>query len=415
MIVGMASAQTSLVLSFEAARKVVEDHCAGMHASGKELSELLDSYGRVLAEPIAADRDVPPFPRATRDGYAVRSADLAQLPAMLQVSGEIRAGAKAEELMEVEAGTAVGIMTGAPVPAGADAVVMIEHTEERGESVLLTKPVGAGDNVVPAGAEARRGQRLLSTGTRLDSASLALAASAGRARVLVYSKPRVAILATGDELVDVDVPPGPTQIRNSNSYSLAAHVKTAGGEPVMLPIAPDEPNRLKELIEEGFESDLLLISGGVSMGKYDLVEQTLAEFDADFFFTGALIQPGKPIVFGRSAANKYFFGLPGNPVSTLVTFQLFVEPVIQALAGSKPQKLIFWRAQSSKPIKVKPGLTRFLPAMLSGEFENARVELLPWQGSGDITATAQANCFMVVPPHNGEIAAGAWVSVLARS
>lgn len=411
----MASAQTSLVLSFEAARKVVEDHCTGMHASGKELAALLDSYGRVLAEQIVADRDFPPFPRATRDGFALRSADLAQLPATLRVIGEMRAGAKPELSTEVLQGTAVGIMTGAPVPAGADAVVMIEHTEERGESVVVTKAAAAGENVVPAGAEGRRGQRLLSPGTRLDAASLALAASAGRARVLVYARPRVAILATGDELVDVDVLPGPTQIRNSNSYSLATQVKAAGGEPLMLPIAPDEPNRLKELIEEGFDADLLLISGGVSMGKYDLVEQTLAEFDAEFLFTGALIQPGKPIVFGRNAANKYFFGLPGNPVSTLVTFQLFVEPVIQALAGSKPEKLIFWRAQLSKPIRVKPGLTRFLPAIISGELEHVRVELLPWQGSGDMAATAQANCFIVVPPEHGEIAAGEWVSILARS
>jgi molybdopterin molybdotransferase len=411
----MPSTETSLVLSFEAARKVVEDCSTGLHPSGKELVQLLDCYGRVLAEPITADRDFPPFARATRDGYAVRSADLAQLPARLRITGEIRAGAKPEEMFAIETGSAAAIMTGAPVPAGADAVVMIEHTERHADNVLTTKRIATGENVVPAGAEAKHGQHLIAPGARLDPAGLALAAAVGRGRLLVYSKPQIAILATGDELVDVDVFPGPSQIRNSNSYSLAVLVKAAGAEPVLLPIAPDEPKRLKELIEEGFESELLLISGGVSMGKYDLVEQTLAEFNPEFLFTGALIQPGRPIVFGRSATGKYFFGLPGNPVSTLVTFQLFVEPVIQALAGATPKKLIFCHAQLRKELKAKPGLKRFLPAILSGEFENASVDLLPWQGSGDMTATAQANCFIVVPPDKEHIAAGEWVSILRRS
>ncbi|PYV87079.1 MAG: molybdopterin molybdenumtransferase MoeA [Acidobacteria bacterium] len=410
----MASTQSSLVLSFEAARKIIEDHSQGLHATGKELLDLLAAYGRVLAEPVAADRDFPPFDRATRDGYAVRSSDLSELPASLRIIGEIRAGVKPEELVEVQVGTAAAIMTGAPVPSGADAVLMLEHTERHGDSVLITKPITAGENVVPAGAEARRGQRLLSPNTKLDPASLALAAAAGRSRVLVYGKPRIAVLATGDELVDVDVPPGSNQIRNSNTYSLAAQVRAAGGDPVMLPIAPDEPKRLRQLIEEGFESQLLLISGGVSMGKYDLVEQVLAEFNTKFFFTGALIQPGRPIVFGRNPANKYFFGLPGNPVSTMVTFQLFVEPMIYALAGRGAQKLIFSRAQLGKEIKVKPGLKRFLPAMLSGEFENARVELVPWQGSGDMAATARANCFIVVAAEKERVAAGEWVPIMLR-
>jgi molybdopterin molybdotransferase len=414
IIFGMASTQSSLVLSFEAARKIIEDHSQGLHATGKELLDLLAAYGRVLAEPVAADRDFPPFDRATRDGYAVRSSDLSELPASLRIIGEIRAGVKPEELVEVQVGTAAAIMTGAPVPSGADAVLMLEHTERHGDSVLITKPITAGENVVPAGAEARRGQRLLSPSTKLDPASLALAASAGRSRVLVYGKPRIAVLATGDELVDVDVPPGSNQIRNSNTYSLAAQVRAAGGDPVMLPIAPDEPNRLRQLIEEGFESQLLLISGGVSMGKYDLVEQVLAEFNTEFFFTGALIQPGRPIVFGRNPANKYFFGLPGNPVSTMVTFQLFVEPMIYALAGRGAQKLIFSRAQLGKEIKVKPGLKRFLPAMLSGEFENARVELVPWQGSSDMAATARANCFIVVAAEKERVAAGEWVPIMLR-
>jgi molybdopterin molybdotransferase len=251
----------------------------------------------------------------------------------------------------------------------------------------------------------------------------------GRSRLLVYGKPAVAILSTGDEIVDIDVPPAPTQIRNSNSYSLAAQVQAAGGEPVLLPIAPDEPERLRELIADGLESDLLLLAGGVSMGKYDLVEQVLAEFQAEFFFTGARIQPGKPVVFGRapcgrgrlarelppsSPAHVYFFGLPGNPVSTMVTFELFVRPIVEALAGLPPRKLAFLSARLKSDIKTKTGLTRFLPAVLSGEFANTQVELAAWHGSGDIASMTRANCYVVISPDRDQIQAGEWVPVLMR-
>ncbi len=234
-----------------------------------------------------------------RDGYAVRAADISQLPATLEVIGEIKAGARSEDIPTLQPGQAAAIMTGAPAPPGADAVVMVEHTSSAAGRVQIMKPVAAGDNIAAIASEAKRGEKLLSPGARLDFAAIAVAASVGRSRLLVYSKPKVAILSTGDEIVDIDVPPAPTQIRNSNSYSLAAQVQGAGGEPVLLPIAPDEPERLRELIADGLESDLLLLAGGVSMGKYDLVEQVLAEFQAEFFFTGARIQPGKPIVFGR--------------------------------------------------------------------------------------------------------------------
>jgi len=402
------------VLSFEQARHTVEEHAAQLRPHGKELVELLDSAGQILAEPVPADRNFPAFPRATRDGYAVRAADLAKLPATLHVIGEIKAGAP-DAPFTLKPGETAAIMTGAPAPPGADAVVMIEYTSRHGDQVEITRGIGAGDNIVPIGAEAKRGDRLLVPGMKLDHAAIALAASVGRSHLLIYSKPRVAVLSTGDELVDIDVPPAPNQIRNSNSYSLAVQIQMAGGEPVLLPIAPDEPERLRELIAEGLEADLLLLTGGVSMGKYDLVEQALLELDAEFFFTGAQIQPGRPIVFGRipdAGNHKYFFGLPGNPVSTMVTFELFARPVLDALAGLQPRKLIFLHAKLKSEIKTKPGLKRFLPAVLSGEFETAEVELVPWQGSGDIAATARANCYVVVD--GGDIAAGEWVPVLMR-
>jgi molybdopterin molybdotransferase len=416
-----------IILSFEAARHLVEEHAAALRPRGKELVELLESTGCVLAEPVAADRNFPPFPRATRDGYAVRAADLSQLPATLDVIGEIKAGGAAG--MPIESGQAVSIMTGAPAPPGADAVVMVEYTTREGERVTIDKGIVAGDNIVPVGAEAKRSERLLTPGIPLDHAAIAVAASVGRSHLLVYCKPRVAVLSTGDEIVDIDVPPGPTQIRNSNSYSLAAQIQVAGGEPVLLPIAPDKPARLRELIAEGFEADLLLLTGGVSMGKYDLVEQALAEFNTEFFFTGAQIQPGRPVVFGRvpggastparegapaPPAHTYFFGLPGNPVSTMVTFELFARPMMEALAGMLPRKLIFLHAKLKSEISIKTGLKRFLPAILSGEFEWAEVELVGWQGSGDIAATARANCYVVTATDQEHIAAGEWVPVLMR-
>jgi molybdopterin molybdotransferase len=267
---------------------------------------------------------------------------------------------------------------------------------------------------------------------RLDYAAISVAASVGRVHLLVYAKPQVAVLATGDEIVDIDLHPGPSQIRNSNTYSLAAQIQAAGGEPILLPIAPDEPKRLRELISDGLDADLLLLSGGVSMGKYDLAEQVLGEFQAEFFFTGARIQPGKPVVFGRiaggpdrgareplrdhsgAAPGKYFFGLPGNPVSTMVTFELFVRPLLEALAGRPPSKLVFLHAKLKSEIKTKTGLRRFLPAILSGEFEGAEVDLAPWHGSGDIAAMALANCYIVIPPDRERIPAGEWAAVVLR-
>ncbi len=422
----------SLVPTFEDARRTVEDHAAGISPGGTETVSLLHAASRILAEPITADRDIPPFPRSTRDGYAVRAADLAKLPAKLKVIGEIKAG-PGQVPPTLNRGQTYSIMTGAPVPPGADAVVMVEYTSAQADSVEITKAVAPGENIVPQGAEAKRGSLLLDRGTRLNEADIALVASVGRSRLQVYVRPRVAVLTTGDEIVEVDAEPGPTQIRNSNTYSLAVQIQKAGGDPVLLPIAPDEPNHLRQLIEEGLQSDLLIMTGGVSMGRYDLVEQALAELQAEFFFTGAKIQPGRPVVFGRvphscgsgrlarSGASapdsnqdpsKYFFGLPGNPVSTMVTFELFARPVLEALSGMSPRPLTFVHARLKSDIRIKTGLTRFLPATISGKYEDSQAEPVPWQGSGDIAARARANCYIVIPPDREHLLAGEWVAVM---
>jgi molybdopterin molybdotransferase len=416
----------SLVLSFQDARRLVEQHASLLSPGASESVALLNAAGRILAEPVAADRDIPPFPRSTRDGYAVRAGDLAQLPATLTVIGEIKAGPPPAGKVPspLGRGEAFSIMTGAPVPSGADAVVMIEYTSLEGNCATVTKSIRPGENIVAQGAEAKRGSLLLNPGTHLNEAGIALAASVGKAQLQVFVRPRIAVLTTGDEIVEVAREVGPTQIRNSNKYSLAVQIQHAGAEPVLLPIAPDEPRRLRQLMEEGLRSDLLLMTGGVSMGRYDLVEQVLAELHAEFFFTGATIQPGRPIVSGRvpyrsggagvTLSHRYFFGLPGNPVSTMVTFELFARPMIEALAGMSPRPLAFLHARLKSEIRVSPGLTRFLPAILYGQFENAQVELVPWHGSGDIAARFRSNCLVVIPPDGEHIAAGGWVAVMLR-
>ena len=411
----MSSAPSvSLVLSFEEARRVVEQHAAAVTAPQTEAVDLLAAADRVLAEQITADRNLPPFPRSTRDGYAVRSADLFQLPATLDVIAEIKAGEKLERIPSmISSGQAAAIMTG----------MQPTDTLPLPERVEITRAVAPGENLVPEGAEAREGTVLISRGTRLNDAAIALAASVGKSQLQVYKRPPVAVLTTGDEIVDVNATPGPTQIRNSNSYSLAVQIAKAGGEPVLLPIAPDESSGLRRLMDEGLKSDLLLMTGGVSMGRYDLVEQVLAELKAEFFFTGAKIQPGRPVVFGKCRAassgrdvrETYFFGLPGNPVSTMVTFELFARPMLESLAGMSPRKLKFVHAKLKSEIRVKSGLKRFLPAILSGEFEDSQVELVRWQGSGDIAATALANCYIVVPEDCEKIQAGEYVPILPRA
>ena len=302
-------------------------------------------------------------------------------------------------------------MTGAAVPAGADAVVMVEYTTRHSETVDIQRGVASGENVVPRGAEAESGQELLAPGVRLTPAAIAAAASVGAAKIEVFQQPRVAILSTGDEIVDFASTPAAHQIRNSNTHSLAAQVLNAGGIPVPLPVAPDELKALRQLIDEGLTSDVLLITGGVSMGKYDLVETVLRDLGAEFIFTGAQIQPGKPVVFGR-VGEKYFFGLPGNPVSTMVTFELFARAIIDALSGATPTPLRFLQAKLKSDVRTKTGLTRFLPAELSGKHSETEVELVRWQGSGDIAATARANCFAVIPPDREIFKAGEMISVL---
>lgn len=369
-----------------------------------------DAVGRVLAEPVVADRDQPPFPRATRDGYACRSADLQA--GGLRVVGQLRAG-EAWTLGPIRPGEAVEIMTGAPVPHGADCVVMVEHvTASEGRvSLAGVRAIGAGENIVPAGAEAREGDVVVPAGRRAGIAEIAAAAACGAAKLAVFGRPRVAILATGDELVEVHETPLAYQIRNSNSYSLAAQVRAEGGEPADCPVVRDEAKATEQAIRDALDCDLIVLTGGVSMGKYDFVEQALGALDAEFFFTGVLIQPGKPAVFGK-IGDTHFFGLPGNPISTMVTFALFAAPMLRALGGETDDRPRFTMARLEEEVRVKAGLTRFLPATMESNFRGVHVRRIAWQGSGDLAAAARANGFLVVPETSERLAAGEIVIVL---
>jgi len=411
------------MISFEEARsKVVEVLSARACAAERETVSLaaapVSAIGRVLAENIVADRNYPPFNRSIRDGFAVRAGDVAEPGAKLRLIGESRAGIAFDRA--VGPGECVRILTGAPVPRGANAVVMHEYTREEGDYIIFGQAVRAGQYYVLAGAEARIGEAVITRGTRLGYAELAVAAEVGRARIEVCRRPRVAILSTGDELVPVDGAPGPFQIRNSNNVSLAAQVALTGAEPVAIGHAKDEIADLRARIEHGLESDMLLLSGGVSAGKYDLVEKVLEDLGAEFFFDSVAIRPGKPVVFGW-CRGKPVFGLPGNPVSTMVTFELFVVPAIEKLLGSVPRPLPVFKAKLAHPVNEKGGVAHFVPARVSwpasepnGASATPMVEAVLWEGSGDIGAVVRGNCFLVVNPPRLQIEAGEWVDILPR-
>jgi molybdopterin molybdotransferase len=400
------------MLSYSDARQTVIEVSRRLERPlSRETIEIENAYGRVLAQEVRADRDYPPFNRATRDGFAVRSSDLAQPGAQLNCIGELRAGGSLD--LTVGPGQCIEIMTGASLPAGTDAVVMIEYTRREGSTISFDRGIKTGENIVPRGSEAHTGDLLVSATTRLGYAEMALAAQAGGVRLEVFAAPRVAILSTGDEVVDARATPGPLEVRNSNGISLEIMARTAGAQTIQLGNPPDELGALRAAIERGLEADILILSGGVSMGKYDLVEQVLEDLGAKFHFTGVAIRPGRPAVFA-TCREKLVFGLPGNPVSTMVTFELFVLPAIDLLGGAAPRPLPIFKARLDTPVHEKGGLVRFLPARVEWTGREARVMQLRWQGSSDIVTLASANSYLVIGPEEFKAVPGDWVDVLPR-
>ncbi len=376
--------------------------------------------GRILRVSVTADRDLPPFARSAMDGYALRAADSASAPVELEVVEVIPAGRAPERV--VGPGQASRIMTGAPIPPGADAVLMVERTEEAGPArVRVLEAASPGQHVRRAGEELERGAVLLPQGASLDATALGLLASAGRDRVEVARRPLAAILPTGDELVSVEVDPGPAQIRESNAWSLEALARRAGADPWRLPIARDERGELGIALERACTGDVVLASGGVSMGDFDLVGRVLADMGCTPIFDRVAIQPGKPLFFGRMPRREdgrhgaLVFGLPGNPVSSIVDFLVFARPALRRLSGAASWLDATLPAQLESPLRRRAGRRAYLPAVLGRGEAALTVRLLPSTGSADLVTLARADALAIVAESEGDLPAGVTLQVLGLS
>lgn len=383
-------------------------------ALSTERVELQRVLGRVLAEDVVADTDLPPFDRAQMDGYAVRAQDVAEAPARLRIVGESAAGKGWHH--ELEEGQAVRIMTGAPVPAGADSVQQVELTHELkdGTVVELLETVELGKSIVKRGAEIKAGEAVLRAGTTLNAAMMAVLAAFGYAHVEVFRKPRLAVLATGTELVAVDQKPGQDQIRDSNNYSISAYAELAGAVVERMPLTADETSLLKnQIAEAAVRCDVIVTSGGVSMGVYDVTKTALKELEAEIFFERVALRPGKPTVFARLPNGTLVFGLPGNPVSVSVTFNLFARTALLAMQGATEPSLKRETAVLARSVKGTRDRESYLPAQLMTNDDAELVAFpLKWGGSSDFVAFALTTALIVVPANVKSIEAGATVSVL---
>jgi len=371
---------------------------------------LLDALGLVLAEDVAADRDVPPFRNSAMDGYAVRGEDVASAPVELRVVGEVAAGGFPDG--EVGPGEAMRIMTGAPVPDGADTVVRVEDTDNASEVVTITAATPKGMAVRQAGEDLRKGERVVASGTVLRAAEIGLLASVGRARIRVRKRPRVAVFSTGDEIVDLDAPLGRGQIRDSNRYTLASAVRAAGAEPWVGGIVRDSPDALRAALREAAAADAIVTSGGVSVGDHDHMKPILAELGTIDFWAIA-IRPGRPLAFGELKDGERrvpIFGLPGNTVSALVTFELFVRPALFRMQGRANVARPRVKARLLEPID-KPDFLRVFARGIHDP-DAGTVRLTGPQGSGILRSMSLANCLIDLPVGPSRIEKGEIVEVI---
>jgi molybdenum cofactor synthesis domain-containing protein len=398
----------ALMISVTEAIRIVKEQAARLPV---ESIALADALGRVLAEDVVADTDLPPFDRAQMDGYAVRSADTAGGQSRLRVVGESAAGRGWDG--EMKAGEAVRIMTGAPVPAGADSVQKVEVTTESEGGVGIREATRPGQFIVVRASEIKAGETVMRAGEEINAARMAALASFGYARPKVGKRPRVAVLATGTELVAVNETPGRDQIRDSNSYSLGAYAQLAGAEVERLPLADDDPELLKrEIADAAARSDALILSGGVSMGVYDFTKAALHSLGAEIFFERVSLRPGKPTVFAR-LGRTLVFGLPGNPVSVSVTFNLFARTALRAMQGCQQAEMVEEWARLARGVKGAMERASYLPAQLrSDETGSLLAEPLKWGGSSDFVAFARATALIIVPEGVPFLDAGAKVGVV---
>ncbi len=400
--------RTRPVLSVEEAREHIR---STVHRLERERVPIVEAVDRVLDEEVIADRDIPPLTNAAMDGYAVRGKDLAGPPPIrLRVLGEAPAGALCP--VQVEPGTAVRIMTGAPVPAGADTVVRFEDTRPEGAWVEILRPPRPGANVRPAGEDVRKDQVVLRPGKVLRPQEIGMLAAVGRVEVAVVRRPRVAILATGDEVVPPDQPPGPGQIRDANSYTVAAQVHRYGGIPLLLGIVRDEEALVRQGLRQALEqrADFIITSGGVSVGDFDLVKQALIA-EGEMHLWSLNIKPGRPLAFGV-VGGVPLLGLPGNPVAAMISTELFARPALRKMQGLPDEPLPTLSARLQEPITRKDGRRHYLRVRLQPTAEGYQATLTGAQGSGILNSLVQADGLAVIPEECDHLAAGSTVEVI---
>ncbi len=386
---------TGLTQLYEA-QKIVLDAAPVL---GLEKISILDALGRVLGEDVVAERDNPPWDNSAMDGFAVRWEDIKQeqaiqKPVMLSVIEDVPAGAMPSKA--VGSGQAIRIMTGAPLPRGADTVLKVEDTEQTHDSVRVFKAEPKGANIRPQGEDVKKGDCIISKGTRLRSGEVGMLAILAKSFVFVYQRPRVAILSTGDELADLDERFSEEKIINSNSYGIAAAVQEAGGIPLLLGIARDTPIALKEKISQGLNADMLVLSGGVSMGDYDFTKAVFRELGAEMNFWKLAIRPGQPLAFGK-IQGKLAFGLPGNPVSSMVTFEQLVRPALLKMSGCRSYGRPVVQALFQERFSKRGDRRHLLRGILTREEGVFKVRTTGDQGSGILTSMVKANCLIDVP------------------
>ncbi|HEY0665736.1 MAG TPA: gephyrin-like molybdotransferase Glp [Gallionella sp.] len=383
---------------------------------GRETVTLERSLGRVLAEDIRANRDLPPYDVSAMDGYAVRSADVANVPARLAVIEDIKAGdLPARTVMQ---GQCARIMTGAPVPAGADAVIRVEDTQAASaDSVQVNIAVKPGNDIRPQGENMRNGQVVLAAGTKVTPGAIGVLATVKAARFAVYRRPVVAILSTGNELEGMDEPLDPHRIPDSNSYALMGQVQALGIEPVLLGIARDDPAELERHLRRGLEYDVLLVSGGTSVGVHDYVRPTIEKLGVAMKFWRVAVRPGHPLAFGgvpkasQDARGTLVFGLPGNPVSSMVCFEEFVLPALRRMMGNPRPYRRTVTARLAHPVKFRPGRTEFIRVQLARDAAGYVASSTGTQSSGVLMSMAKADGLLVVPADSHGLAEGEQVTV----
>lgn len=396
------------MITVDTAIKIVEDTIKPLPVKTIPFEKAL---GFCLAEDMHSDIDMPPFDRSAMDGYAVIAEDTLNAPIELTVIEDIAAGHMPTK--KISCGQASKIMTGAAVPEGADAVVKFEETEDLSVNhrVKILRSIDRGRNISTRGEDMRIGQRVLGKGMTIRAQEIGILATIGKSRVEVYSAPAVGIISTGDELVDAGLKPSIAQIRNSNGYSLAAQARRLHAEVELLGIVKDTKEEISSMIQRGFRKDILILSGGVSMGEYDLVGDVMKDLNTQIYFEKVALRPGKPVIFGKKDTT-FIFALPGNPVASFVTFELFIYPAIQKMMGFTDIHRKHLKASLETEIVVRRKRREYRPALLRMHDNAWVVSPVEWHGSADLLATTRANCLLIVREDAEKLAKGQLVDVI---